>query len=92
MIVASADALQESGGASTPRAATIEHMSVWQIWHSVYDAFYSLDVPKGAMALYEVAATWGDRAEVDRVWAQLNEQNNGWTLDTLVNPWIVTVG
>jgi hypothetical protein len=69
------------------RFATIEHM--FYVWHSVYDAFYSPDVPKGVMVMRERAATSEDRAAADRVCAQLNADNPR-MLDTMVDPWVVT--
>jgi hypothetical protein len=65
---------------------------VYVIWHSVYDAYWSPDVPQGVMVRYERAATWDDRGEADRACAQLNADSNRSTLDTMVDPWIVTEG
>jgi hypothetical protein len=65
---------------------------VFRIWHSVYDAYWSPDVPQGVMVRHEQAATWQDRAAADLVCAELNESSNRSSLDTMVDPWIVTAG
>lgn len=71
---------------------SIEHMCVWCVWHSGYDSFYSPDLPQGAMVLFDRAAVYEDRAEAERVAAELNEASNRSTLDARVDPWLVVEG
>jgi hypothetical protein len=65
---------------------------VFCVWHSVYDAFYSPDVPKGVMVLLDRAAVWEDKAEAQRVADELNAASNRSTLDRMRDPWVVTEG
>jgi hypothetical protein len=60
----------------------------WRIYHTVFDAWYSPDVPKGVMVRHEAAATWTDREQAALVCAQLNVDSNRSTLDAMVHPWI----
>jgi hypothetical protein len=72
-------------------AAAIEHMyGSWRIYHTVYEAWYSPDVPQGAMVRRERAAVWSDKAAAELVCATLNERSNRSTLDSMHDPWVVT--
>jgi hypothetical protein len=50
-------------------------VSVFRIWHRVYDVYWSPDAPKGAMVMFKAAATWEDEREARRVADELNADN-----------------
>jgi hypothetical protein len=65
---------------------------VFYVYHTVYDAFWSPDVPQGAMVRREGAATFESAENAALVAAELNERSNRSTLDAMVDPWIVVDG
>ena len=62
---------------------------MFRIYHAEFGAYVSPDVPQGVMVGRDAAATWTDRENADLVCAQLNADSPR-TLDTMVDPWIVT--